>query len=55
MRLWFNERLEAAFSKLTVVLFTLPDSLPRLEEMDRAGTKIGFAGARVIAVPMAAS
>jgi putative copper resistance protein D len=35
-----------------LVLFTLPDSLARLEEIDRAWTKIGLAGARVIAVPM---
>jgi putative copper resistance protein D len=34
------------------VLFTLPESLPRLEEIDRAWTTIGLAGARVIAVPM---
>jgi putative copper resistance protein D len=35
-----------------LVLFTLPDSLARLEEIDRAWTRIGLAGARVIAVPM---
>jgi putative copper resistance protein D len=35
-----------------LVLFTLPESLTRLEEIDRAWTKIGLAGARVIAVPM---
>ncbi len=34
-----------------LVLFTLPGSLPRLEELDRAWEKIGMAGARVIAVP----
>jgi putative copper resistance protein D len=35
-----------------LVLFTLPDSLARLEQIDRVWTKIGHAGARVIAVPM---
>lgn len=35
-----------------LVLFTLPDSLPRLEALDHAWEKIGLAGARVIAVPM---
>jgi putative copper resistance protein D len=35
-----------------LVLFTLPGSLPRLEEIDRAWGKIGLAGARVLAVPM---
>jgi putative copper resistance protein D len=34
------------------VLFTLPDSLARLEEIDRVWMKIGLSGARVIAVPM---
>jgi putative copper resistance protein D len=36
-----------------LVLFTLPASLPRLEELDRAWGTIGLAGARIIAVPMA--
>lgn len=36
-----------------LVLFTLPASLPRLEELDRAWGTISLAGARVIAVPMA--
>jgi putative copper resistance protein D len=36
-----------------LVLFTLPASLPRLEELDRAWGTIGPAGARVIAVPQA--
>ncbi len=35
-----------------LVLFTLPGSLPRLEELDRAWNQIGLAGARVLAVPM---
>jgi putative copper resistance protein D len=35
-----------------LVLFTLPDSLPRLEALDRAWTTIGYAGARVLAVPI---
>jgi putative copper resistance protein D len=35
-----------------LVLFTLPGSLPRLEAIDRAWTRIGYAGARVLAVPM---
>ena len=35
-----------------LVLFTLPDSLPRLEQLDLAWSKIGLAGARVLAVPM---
>lgn len=35
-----------------LVLFTLPGSLPRLEQLDRAWTDIGLAGARVLAVPM---
>ena len=35
-----------------LVLFTLPGSLPRLEQLDRAWGKIGLAGARVLAVPM---
>ncbi len=34
-----------------LVLFTLPGSLPRLEELDQAWSRIGFAGARVLAVP----
>lgn len=35
-----------------LVLFTLPGSLPRLEELDHAWNQIGLAGARVLAVPM---
>ncbi len=35
-----------------LVLFTLPESLPRLEQLDRAWEKIGLAGARILAVPM---
>ncbi len=35
-----------------LVLFTLPGSLPRLEQLDRAWWDIGLAGARVLAVPM---
>ncbi len=35
-----------------LVLFTLPGSLPRLDEINRAWGKIGLAGARVLAVPM---
>jgi putative copper resistance protein D len=35
-----------------LVLFTLPGSLPRLEEIDRAWEEIGLAGSRVLAVPM---
>jgi len=35
-----------------LVLFTLPGSLPRLEAIDRAWTKIGYARARVLAVPL---
>jgi putative copper resistance protein D len=35
-----------------LVLFSLPGSLPRLDELDRAWEKIGLAGARVLAVPM---
>jgi len=35
-----------------LVLFTLPGSLPRLEQLDDAWTDIGLAGARVLAVPM---
>lgn len=34
-----------------LVLFTLPGSLPRLEQLDAAWGKIGLAGARVLAVP----
>lgn len=40
------------WAMIHLVLFTLPNSLPRLEELDRAWEKIGLAGARVIAVPM---
>jgi putative copper resistance protein D len=39
-------------SIVQLVLFTLPDSVARLEEIDRAWMTIGLAGARVIAVPM---
>ncbi len=35
-----------------LVLFTLPGSLPRLEQLDAAWGKIGLAGARILAVPM---
>ncbi len=35
-----------------LVLYTLPDSLPRLEQLDVAAWQIGSAGARVLAVPM---
>ncbi len=35
-----------------LVLFRLPASLPRLEQLDRAWWDIGLAGARVLAVPM---
>jgi putative copper resistance protein D len=35
-----------------LVLFTLPGSLPRLQAIDRAWARIGYAGARVLAVPM---
>jgi putative copper resistance protein D len=35
-----------------LVLFTLPGSLPRIEQLDAAWGKIGLAGARVLAVPM---
>jgi putative copper resistance protein D len=35
-----------------LVLFTLPGSLPRLEQLDLAWNQIGRAGARVISVPM---
>jgi putative copper resistance protein D len=35
-----------------LVLFTLPESLPRLEQIDEGWTKLGLAGARVVAVPM---
>jgi putative copper export protein/mono/diheme cytochrome c family protein/peroxiredoxin len=35
-----------------LVLFTLPSSLPRLVQLDAAWTRIGLAGARVIAVPL---
>ena len=35
-----------------LVLFTLPDSLPRLEQLDVAAWQIASAGARVLAVPM---
>jgi putative copper resistance protein D len=34
-----------------LVLFTLPGSLPRLEQLDRAWWDLGLAGARVLAVP----
>jgi putative copper resistance protein D len=40
------------WSIVHLVLFTLPDSQARLEEIDRAWTQLGLAGARVIAVPM---
>ncbi|PWU24415.1 MAG: hypothetical protein C5B48_06475 [Candidatus Rokuibacteriota bacterium] len=36
-----------------LVLFTLPNSLPRLDQLDRAWSTLGFAGVRIIAVPMA--
>jgi putative copper resistance protein D len=35
-----------------LVLFTVPASLPRLVQLDAAWSRIGFAGARVIAVPL---
>jgi len=35
-----------------LVLFTLPGSLPRIEQLDAAWGKIGLAGARILAVPM---
>jgi copper resistance protein D len=35
-----------------LVFFTLPPSLARLTQVDAAWSRIGFAGARVIAVPM---
>jgi len=35
-----------------LVMFTLPDSLPRLDELERAWWDIGVAGARMITVPM---
>lgn len=35
-----------------LVLFTLPGSLPRLEQLDLAWNQIGRAGARVVSVPM---
>lgn len=35
-----------------LILFTLPGSLPRLTQLDRAWWDIGLAGARVLSVPM---
>ncbi len=35
-----------------LVLFSLPGSLPRLEQLDAAWDTIAYAGTRVVAVPM---
>ncbi len=40
------------WAMIHLVLFTLPGSLPRLEQLDRAWGQIGLAGARVLAVPI---
>lgn len=49
-----SETLKAqrGWAMVHLVLFTLPDSLPRLEQLDRAWGTIGLAGARIIGVPM---
>lgn len=49
-----SETLKAhrGWAMVHLVFFTLPGSLPRLEQLDAAWSKIGLAGARVIAVPM---
>ncbi|HYB40270.1 MAG TPA: CopD family protein [Candidatus Methylomirabilis sp.] len=46
-------REERGRAIVLLVFFTLPDSLPRLEQLDRDWSALGYAGARVIAVPMA--
>jgi putative copper export protein/mono/diheme cytochrome c family protein len=45
-------REHRGWAMVHLVLFCLPDSLLRLEALDRAWSRIGLAGARVIAVPL---
>jgi putative copper resistance protein D len=49
-----GETLKEQRGKVMVhlVLFSLPDSLPRLEQLDAAWDTIAYAGVRVVAVPM---
>ncbi len=45
-------RDQRGWAMVHLVLFSLPGSLTRLEELDRSSGEIGLAGARVLAVPM---